>query len=454
MCTGGYSIRGGPATWAPRLCLGWTSLAFAMLVSIGCGVNENIGPDFPRADLEIVHSGSANQAFEGGDVTFVTVVRNLGPAVATGIVAKDSLSAGLGYVLHDASTGSFVPSTGLWTIGSLNPGAEVSLALLARVAGGTAGDTLTHRVGVLADTLVTHDANLSNNLAQGTVQVLSTAPPPDSTGLLFASNWSTALGTSVAATGDGGRWTDFYCDATSRARVMSVVPGAPFSWTLTPNVLQLTMDGTNCGLIQNQRDIPPGVDYYVRMYVMVLDANVNTTNHPYKTSWRGSNGIIMWSLQSRNPTARTYRPTLRLNHTNWIDPNFTNNYGVEFYGPTLNYGEWYRFETKIEYVGDPALGRSRAIPRIFNSAGQQIADESNYVYTADVFPSYPQTTLQESLADGAYYQHRTVDGYLVGHIHWPAMGYEGPFGNQPSGERYFFAGFEARRDRYPGPITP
>jgi len=424
-----------------------------MLVSIGCGVNENIGPDFPRADLEIVHSGSANQAFEGGDVTFVTVVRNMGPAVATGVVAKDSLSAGLGYVLHDASTGTFAPSTGLWTIGSLNPGAEASLALQTRVAGGTAGNTLTHRVGVLADTLVTHDANLSNNLAQGTVQVLSTAPPPDSSGLLFASNWSTALGTSVAATGDGGRWTNFYCDLPQRERVMSVVPGAPFNWTLTPNVLQMTMDGTNCALIQNQRDVPPGVDYYMRMYIMVLDANINHTNHPYKTSWRGSNGVILWSLQQHNAAARTYRPTIRLLPSNWIDPNIAQTFDVEFTGPALNYGQWYRFETKIEYVGDPALGRSRPVPRIFNAAGDTVATPVNYVHTRQATP-FTQTTLQKSLTDGAYYQHRSLDGYLLGHIHWPAMGYEGPGGNQPGGERYFYAGFEARRDRWPGPLVP
>ena len=64
------------------------------------------------------------------------------------------------------------------------------------------------------------------------------------------------------------------------------------------------------------------------------------------------------------------------------------------------------------------------------------------------------TTLQKSINDGAYYQHRSVDGYVIGHIHWPAMGYEGPGGSQPSSERYFFAGFEARADRWSGPIVP
>ena len=275
----------------------------------------------------------------------------------------------------------------------------------------------------------------------------------------FASNWSAATGTSRLATGDAGTFDTFYCDDTQRARVQEVVPGAQYGWTATPNILQMTMNGTECGLVQNTYSIPAGEDYFTRAYIQVLDANSSMTNHPYKTSWRGSNGIIFWSLQGRDANAQTYRPTVRMrNYGNsgaqgfvWNNSD-TRSQEYNFMAPALDYGAWYRFEHKVEYVGDPSLGRSRpAHVRIYDMDNNLIANESDFVFTYMENTPFWSETLENALATGAYYQHIEMDGYVTGHIHWPAIGFEGPFGNPPSNEKYFFASFAACSD-WCGPI--
>ena len=84
-------------------------------------------------DLGIVKTASNTTPLLGSNITFTLVVSNFGPQNATGVVANDLLPAGLVYVSHSTATGTYNPGTGIWTIGSLANGANVTLNITATV---------------------------------------------------------------------------------------------------------------------------------------------------------------------------------------------------------------------------------------------------------------------------------------------------------------------------------
>ncbi len=70
----------------------------------------------------------------GSNVVFtVTVSNGAGFSPATGIVLTDQLPSGYSYVSHTASQGNYIAGTGLWTIPTLNAGANATLSITATV---------------------------------------------------------------------------------------------------------------------------------------------------------------------------------------------------------------------------------------------------------------------------------------------------------------------------------
>ncbi|WP_299902600.1 gliding motility-associated C-terminal domain-containing protein, partial [uncultured Aquimarina sp.] len=82
---------------------------------------------------------------EGSNVTYTITVTNNGPAQATNVVLTDVLPAGVTYV-SDTGAGAYVSGTGLWTIGTINSGANATIDIVASVDAGTSGDTITNIV--------------------------------------------------------------------------------------------------------------------------------------------------------------------------------------------------------------------------------------------------------------------------------------------------------------------
>lgn len=100
------------------------------------------------ADLAVVTSVDDAAPSEGGTVTFTTLLSNRGPTGATGVSLVDSLPAGLTYVGHAVSAGSYDQPSGTWTVGALAPSSVDSLVVTATVDAGTIGNTMTYAVGV------------------------------------------------------------------------------------------------------------------------------------------------------------------------------------------------------------------------------------------------------------------------------------------------------------------
>ena len=76
--------------------------------------------------LKVVSKSNPNY---GDVISWTIVVYNHGPDAARDVYVVDKLPAGLIYLNHQSETGTFNPSTGLWTIGDLENGSIVSLVI-------------------------------------------------------------------------------------------------------------------------------------------------------------------------------------------------------------------------------------------------------------------------------------------------------------------------------------
>jgi gliding motility-associated-like protein/uncharacterized repeat protein (TIGR01451 family) len=85
------------------------------------------------SDLSVVKTVSNTRPFVGQTVVFTITASNSGPNAATGVEVTDVLQSGYTYVSSNTSTGSYDPSTGVWTIGTLNNGATCVLTITVTV---------------------------------------------------------------------------------------------------------------------------------------------------------------------------------------------------------------------------------------------------------------------------------------------------------------------------------
>ncbi|AAB85563.1 putative membrane protein [Methanothermobacter thermautotrophicus str. Delta H] len=104
----------------------------------------------PAAYLVIDKVVNATVVDFNDTVRFVVSVTNMGPDDSVGVVVNDVLPAGLDYVSHSASQGSYDVGTGVWLVGSLVRDAVATLEIVARVA--VSNTTLTNIANVTSDT--------------------------------------------------------------------------------------------------------------------------------------------------------------------------------------------------------------------------------------------------------------------------------------------------------------
>ncbi len=120
--------------------------------------------NFESADLSISKSVSDATPTTNQNVTFTVTVSNAGPDNATGVVVTDQLPGGVTYVSHSPSTESYNPTTGIWTLGSLNNAGSATLSIVGRVDG---GGIATNRAEITSADQ--SDPNTGNNQSSTTV---------------------------------------------------------------------------------------------------------------------------------------------------------------------------------------------------------------------------------------------------------------------------------------------
>lgn len=121
------------------------------------------------ADIEVAKIVNNPTPRVGDPIAFTVTAHNAGPDAATGVTVGDVMPAGLTYISHVASQGSYNPTTGAWTIGSMANGATVTLTVTATVASSAAGQTVTNTACVTGSGLA--DPDSTDNCASATVTV-------------------------------------------------------------------------------------------------------------------------------------------------------------------------------------------------------------------------------------------------------------------------------------------
>ncbi len=106
---------------------------------------------------------------EVGDtvVYTVTVSNPGGGAQATTVSVTDLLPSGVTYVSDSPSQGSYVNGTGVWTVGTINAGANATLGITVTVDAGQAGNLITNTTTALS--LDQTDSNATNDV--GTIGI-------------------------------------------------------------------------------------------------------------------------------------------------------------------------------------------------------------------------------------------------------------------------------------------
>ena len=86
------------------------------------------GESTVEADLELKVSVDVNTPFVGEVVRLLITLSNHGPNVATKIIVRDSLPAGLAYLGHEGR-GEYDRVTGFWRLPILGMGERVTLEI-------------------------------------------------------------------------------------------------------------------------------------------------------------------------------------------------------------------------------------------------------------------------------------------------------------------------------------
>ena len=100
----------------------------------------------PVADVQILKTADRTEAAVGDVVSFTVSAVNAGPNDATNVRVVDLLPAGLAFVSAAPSAGTYDPSTGTWTLGTLATGGAATLQIAATVADADAHTNVAQRM--------------------------------------------------------------------------------------------------------------------------------------------------------------------------------------------------------------------------------------------------------------------------------------------------------------------
>ena len=143
--------------------------------STGGGCTSNCGGgggggNSPTAEIGITKTVDNANPAAGDTIHYTLTVSATGPSTSFGVIAKDNLPSGVTFVSASTSAGSYVNSTGVWTIGTMNVGSQATLVITATVNVGTNGQAITN-TGTVSESPTVVDQLSGNNTARVTVNV-------------------------------------------------------------------------------------------------------------------------------------------------------------------------------------------------------------------------------------------------------------------------------------------
>lgn len=161
------------------------------------GPNDTATARVRRADLRVAKTVTAGPYYYGSDVDYTVRVTNDGPDTATTVRVDDLLPATMAYrSTVSASQGSYVSSTGRWSVGTLTNGGFATLVIRARIAS----------VGTIVNTAEVGTSDQWD--PDSTPGNASSAPTEDDTAAASITTAPTSLGDLVWFDADGDHSRD------------------------------------------------------------------------------------------------------------------------------------------------------------------------------------------------------------------------------------------------------
>jgi uncharacterized repeat protein (TIGR01451 family) len=177
------------------------------------GNNNATAPDSPQqADLALTKTVDDASPNVGGTITFTVGVLDLGPSDATNVLVSDVLPAGLTFVSASTTPGSYDPTTGVWSVGTVSVGAPQTLQIVATVASASAATN---------NAAITHSDQFDPNPGNNSASVLVRPQQSDLAVSQAISNTTPNVGDAVSFTvklGNNGP------DAATAAQVTDLLP--------------------------------------------------------------------------------------------------------------------------------------------------------------------------------------------------------------------------------------
>jgi uncharacterized repeat protein (TIGR01451 family) len=188
-----------------------------------------------------VDGSSSETANVGQEVTFTVQVGNTGPSAATGTTVSDVLPFGLTYGASSAPAGTtYNPITGVWSIGTLAPGASITLTVTTSVssAAGSFTDTATATDASSVSSTASVDGNAALTVTEsgyagnsvGAATTNAVAAGGDVTYLITAANSGAVTATGVTVTDDLP--ASFTLDSVTTSTGTVSVSGGVLTWTV------------------------------------------------------------------------------------------------------------------------------------------------------------------------------------------------------------------------------
>lgn len=180
LAPGAHAVVDLTATVDPSMRGPLTNAAVAATATVELDTTNNGGvvssTVIGSADLSVTKVVSRAAATVGETVTFTITATNRGPSTSDDVRVAESLPAGLSFVAAVADTGTFDPSSGVWSIGTMGPADEVRLVIDARITGtGSLANSVTI-TGSNASGSTSDDSASASVIGQAVVQ--PPAPPP------------------------------------------------------------------------------------------------------------------------------------------------------------------------------------------------------------------------------------------------------------------------------------
>jgi len=117
----------------------------------------------PSADLVLTKTVNNTKPVVKDIVVFTLIVNNHGPDTSTNVQVADKLPQGLTFVKYTASTGTYDPATGIWTIGDLKNGETAWINITSAV------DQVGNITNNASVTSLTYDPNIEGSSASASI---------------------------------------------------------------------------------------------------------------------------------------------------------------------------------------------------------------------------------------------------------------------------------------------